>query len=324
MIPQGIIISAINEALRRVLEVSEDTGRATGGSNTTLEDTTKNWETNMWVGATIHIFKNGVEYLRSVTANTNTVITFTPLPTGIDVAAGDGWAVRRPIAVTDISDRIARELGIIDNLRKWGGTNLTGRDISLDLANLDIALSALRDALRGTGVRDFTTLETDIESILARLDVALSTRAEKAQLPSTLTTAGNLKTSLEEQAIALGVDVQARYSLLTREVYTPAIETFYLPSAGSIDLSNFLASTWYIYATAGATGAEKIDCYLQISLDGGVNFWEADGYQVLNADFKRGKWNSIHAPIMLAQARLKIVITTEAPGALEAAVIRKA
>ena len=38
-------------------------------------------------------------------------------------------------------DRISRELGIIDNLRKWGDTALTGRDISSDLAKLDVALS---------------------------------------------------------------------------------------------------------------------------------------------------------------------------------------
>jgi hypothetical protein len=152
----------------------------------------------------------------------------------------------------------------------------------------------------------------------------LSTRAATTQLPADLTAAGNLKASLEEQAIALGIDVQARYNLRTFESYVPDVATFYLPSTGSIDLSNFLGSTWFIYATAGATGAEVINCYLQISLDDGTTFRRAAGFSLLDADFVLGEWNSIDVPIMLAQARLEIVCSTEAPGALEAAVIRKA
>jgi len=41
--------------------------------------------------------------------------------------------------------------------------------LALILLQLDITLSALRDALMGAGDRDFTTLETDTEAILARL-----------------------------------------------------------------------------------------------------------------------------------------------------------
>ncbi|GAI88105.1 unnamed protein product, partial [marine sediment metagenome] len=38
----------------------------------------------------------------------------------------------------DISDRAARLLGVVDSLTKWGGTALTPRDISLDLAKLGL------------------------------------------------------------------------------------------------------------------------------------------------------------------------------------------
>ena len=44
----------------------------------------------------------------------------------------------------------------------------------------------MRDALRGTGSKDFTTLEADVESILAKLDADLSTRASEATLAAQL------------------------------------------------------------------------------------------------------------------------------------------
>ncbi len=59
--------------------------------------------------------------------------------------------------------------------------------LALILLQLDITLSALRDALRGAGDRNFTTLETDAEAILARLNVNLSTRASQTTLAAILT-----------------------------------------------------------------------------------------------------------------------------------------
>ena len=50
----------------------------------------------------------------------------------------------------------------------------------------DISLSALRDALKGANDKDFSTLEDDVEAILAKLDVALSTRASEDTLSSIL------------------------------------------------------------------------------------------------------------------------------------------
>jgi hypothetical protein len=48
---------------------------------------------------------------------------------------------QNPLTSIDVSDDATRLLGEVDNLKKWGGTALTGRDISLDLAKLDVALS---------------------------------------------------------------------------------------------------------------------------------------------------------------------------------------
>ena len=139
------------------------------------------------------------------------------------------------------------------------------------------------------------------------------------------TTAKNLKDSIEEQAIALGIDVQARYPLRTiRTIATPAIDTdYFLPETGSIDLSNFIHSSWFAYAPTTAT--MTIDaCELQVSLDGGTTFRKASGYEIADADFQRDEWNSVDAPLMLAQARFRIRFGTAAPASAELAVVRKA
>ena len=50
------------------------------------------------------------------------------------------------------------------------------------LAKLDIALSQLRDYLAGTGNKTLTDIVNELTSILAQLDVALSTRASETTL----------------------------------------------------------------------------------------------------------------------------------------------
>jgi len=50
------------------------------------------------------------------------------------------------------------------------------------LGQLDISLSALRDALKGTGDKTLTDIEVDLSNIFAQLDVALSTRASEITL----------------------------------------------------------------------------------------------------------------------------------------------
>ena len=53
------------------------------------------------------------------------------------------------------------------NIATWGGTAVTGRDISADLAKLDITLSALRDAIvNGTTPTDLLAVKNEITSLL--------------------------------------------------------------------------------------------------------------------------------------------------------------
>jgi hypothetical protein len=63
-------------------------------------------------------------------------------------------------------------------------------DVVANPSNLDISLSALRDAIRGTGNKTLTDLDTDLINILGRL-------------PSSLTSAGNFRIALLEDAVGL-------------------------------------------------------------------------------------------------------------------------
>jgi hypothetical protein len=320
--------------LSRIVEVSEDEGTATGGSNTTVIDTGKNWATDMWLNATVHVIHGGVEYVRLCSRNTADTLTIAALPAGVSVSAGDAYAIRRPVTVADITDRAARLLGVIYGSQ---GQQLLQRATTYDL------LAQLRHAgveidprqIRALTASDLITVQSitqwggtaltgrDISQDLAKLDVALSSRAASSQLPSSLTTAGNLKLSVEEQAIALGIDVQARYGLKTTLDLAPtAVGTFWLPSTGSIDLSNFSASSWYVYAPT--TTGMVINVYLNISHDGGTTWRRAQGYSIADANFARDVWNSIHCPLLLAEAKLEVVIGTAYPSELDLMCIRKA
>lgn len=79
-------------------EMALDSGVATGGTNTTLEDTAKDWEVNMWEDAILEVVIAGIEYHRTLTANTNDTLTFNVLPGGVVVAAGDTYQIRRVVS----------------------------------------------------------------------------------------------------------------------------------------------------------------------------------------------------------------------------------
>jgi len=114
----------LEEIVSRVTEFSSDGGTATGGSQITLVDTDKNWETDMWKGAVLEVYSeaDSIYYLRTVSSNTSDTITISSLPAGKSVVSGDSYALRLTIGLVDID--------------KFGGTSVTGRDISLDIAKI--------------------------------------------------------------------------------------------------------------------------------------------------------------------------------------------
>jgi hypothetical protein len=257
----------LKAALSSAVEAAIDSGTATGGSNTTIVDTSKSWAANMWVDATFEVTIGAVHYLGIVVSNTADTITISALAGGAAVIAGCEYSLKRPVDIADISDRVARELGVIDSLRKWGGTALTGRDVSLDLANLDIALSALRDALRGAGTKDFTTLEADVEAVLAQLDTVLSTRASEATLSTRATESTLVKAIPIAKAAIFNTALPAAEANWLGADITPTNSPSYLRIYVCVSVAGVLR----VARTQGATTVTE-------NLNGGTNLTAGAAY----------------------------------------------
>ena len=117
----SIGIKNLQQALARWTGQNMDVGVATGGTNTTADDTLKDWPVNKWAGGQVRIIKaNGQEYDRAIASNTATQLTLAGLPGIIVVAAGDIYSIKTSAAITDITDRWTRLLGQIDLARVLG------------------------------------------------------------------------------------------------------------------------------------------------------------------------------------------------------------
>lgn len=77
-----------------ISETALDAGVTTGGTITTLIDTTKDWEINMHEDCVLEVTIGGIEYHRTIVSNTDDTLTFNALPGGVVVAAGDTYEIR--------------------------------------------------------------------------------------------------------------------------------------------------------------------------------------------------------------------------------------
>jgi len=191
----GAAREALSEELRKVVEVAVDTGIVTSATNTTLTDKTKNWPTDQWKDYVVEIVSGtGEGQIRKIVSNTSDTLTVDP-----------AW-----VTVPDATSRYAiRFVGVgVMSLSAWGGTALTGRDVSLDLAklqNLDAALSTrasestlstLNSKIPSDPAREGGNLAT----IASRLNVNLDTRASEATLSGIKAKTDNLDVLLSTRA----------------------------------------------------------------------------------------------------------------------------
>ncbi len=86
---QNVIYAAMNRSDQNAphLLINGDRGQATGGTTTTLTDSTKAWTTNQWSGAVLMVFDANYRFYRYISSNTATTIAVSPALPG---AAGTG------------------------------------------------------------------------------------------------------------------------------------------------------------------------------------------------------------------------------------------
>jgi len=115
---------ALEETLPVLMEASVDTGVADDTSTVNqLDDSSKSWPVNAFTNLIVEITDGtGEGQMRKISANTATSIT----PTVPFDTAPDGTS----------KYRIGFFGKMASDITAWGGTALTGRDISLDLAKI--------------------------------------------------------------------------------------------------------------------------------------------------------------------------------------------
>jgi len=95
----GADISSANP-LPVTAESALDHGTATGGTVTTLIDTTRGWQVNIWEDALVEILdvSTGISYVRELDSNTATQLDFTTNPLPAAVVAGDTYTIKRLVS----------------------------------------------------------------------------------------------------------------------------------------------------------------------------------------------------------------------------------
>ena len=100
------IFTADNPAVVEVQDLDKyDGGIATGGSKTTIVDTTKDFVTNMFTGNIAKVNISGKEYYRTVASNTATTLTIATLP-GASATAKIGETGTSEVTITVVAEGI--------------------------------------------------------------------------------------------------------------------------------------------------------------------------------------------------------------------------
>jgi len=156
-------------------------------------------------------------------------------------------------------------------------------DIKKILSKLDITLSALRDALKGTDNKDFSTLESDIEDIrnaLAsvgadklqtkpdnppNLDVALSTRATESTLSSIKSQTDKLTFSEDKLKISQEDDILQRKDRVTSS-------NEFIPSGMEFAFNNYTVSSGTETRLDGKLILKSLTVEGRIIVNGSIEF----------------------------------------------------
>ncbi len=208
----GIGIKNLRQILGAAYQVLVDSGTTTGGSGTTLEDTAKSWVANEFVHDRVEFTIDATLYRRIITSNTDTELTFAALPPGVSVPSGISYEIWRYVGVSDLTDRAARLLGVVDSLTKWGGTALTPRDISLDLANITKLIPLAKAAI-------FNTALPDAEANWLGTDITPTNSPSYLRIYACVSVTGILRVARKVDAVPVTEDLNSGTALTADAAY---------------------------------------------------------------------------------------------------------
>lgn len=160
-IRQVVKVDGLEEALKTLVECSVDTGTADATSAVNhLDDSAKSWPVNAFTDLIIEITGGtGEGQMRKITSNTATSI----VPTVSFATAPDATSTYR----------IGFFGKMTADITSWGGTALTGRDISLDLKALTD--DSIKGLLKSIG--DIAALENLVTRIGQTTDAIVAAGA---------------------------------------------------------------------------------------------------------------------------------------------------
>jgi len=110
-----------------VADTAIDSGVATGGTISTLIDTTKGWQVNIWEDAMVEILdiSTGISYTRELDSNAANTLNFATNPLPAAVVAGDTYSIKR--VASPLSPLARAE---VHNVAVVGGVAILGAAIA--------------------------------------------------------------------------------------------------------------------------------------------------------------------------------------------------
>lgn len=127
---------------------------ATGGSTTTLIDTKKNWEADMWKGSILDVTVAGDRYFRKITTNTNDTLTFDSL--GDAVSDGDDYKLIPWSDAVEVTESVLQDANetlqsIIDAVTDIGDDQRSLFDVDTGLENINQGINRILEYVDYSG-----------------------------------------------------------------------------------------------------------------------------------------------------------------------------
>ena len=231
------LLEELNELMGTTLEMSTDTGTATGGSKTTLEDETKHWDEDIYKKAKLEIKIGEIKYQKNITGNTSNTLTFSSLPGDLEVADGMEYQLNLPISSVSIMSTVIQEDGetiqdsinSINSLTQELIEQTSGR---AEIINLVIGDATGGDFKLGVGAEETQAIAYGADASVVESEINDLTEITEASVTKTnddlytiTFTYPQEESELEIKANNLDSDTSATIELITEQEYKAAIAT---------------------------------------------------------------------------------------------------